>query len=29
LIDPQLQGILWLRNKFKEDFSVIRFGQKR
>ncbi|KAK2951927.1 putative Dynein beta chain, ciliary [Blattamonas nauphoetae] len=29
LIDPQLQGIQWIRNKFAEDLTVIRMGAHR
>ncbi|XP_071882010.1 dynein axonemal heavy chain 9 isoform X5 [Anas platyrhynchos] len=28
MVDPQLQGIKWIKNKYGEDLRVIRIGQK-
>ena len=28
MVDPQLQGIKWIKNKYEEDLRVIRIGQK-
>lgn len=28
LVDPQLQGIKWIKAKYGEDLRVIRIGQK-
>ena len=28
MIDPQLQGIKWIKNKYGKDLSIIRLGQK-
>ena len=28
MIDPQLQGIKWIKNKFGKDLTVIRLGQR-
>lgn len=28
MVDPQLQGIKWIKNKYGEDLRVIRIGQR-
>lgn len=28
MVDPQLQGIKWIKNKYGEDLWVTRIGQK-
>lgn len=28
MVDPQLQGIKWIKNKHGEDLQVIRIGQR-
>lgn len=28
MVDPQLQGIKWIKNKYGDDLKVIRTGQK-
>lgn len=28
MVDPQLQGIKWIKNKYGEELKVIRIGQK-
>ena len=28
IIDPQLQGIKWIKSRFSKDLTVIRLGQK-
>lgn len=28
MIDPQLQGIKWIKNKYGDDLKVVRLGQK-
>lgn len=28
MIDPQLQGIKWIKNKYGDELKVIRLGQK-
>ena len=28
MIDPQLQGIKWIKNRFEKRLTVIRIGQK-
>eukprot|EP00061_Rhincodon_typus_P016574 g44866.t1 len=28
VIDPQLQGINWIKNKYGEDLRVVRIGQR-
>ena len=28
MVDPQLQGIKWIKNKYGEDLRVVRIGQK-
>lgn len=28
IVDPQLQGIKWIKNKYGEDLRVIRIGQR-
>lgn len=28
MVDPQLQGIKWIKNKYGEDLQVIRIGQR-
>lgn len=28
MIDPQLQGLKWIKQKYGEDLKVIRLGQK-
>lgn len=29
IVDAQLQGIKWIKNKYKTDLKAIRLGQKR
>lgn len=28
MIDPQLQGIKWIKSKYADDLRVVRLGQK-
>ena len=28
IIDPQLQGIRWIKNKYKDNLKVVRLGQR-
>lgn len=28
MIDPQLQGIKWIKNRFEKKLTVIRIGQR-
>ena len=28
MVDPQLQGIKWIKNKYGDDLKVIRIGNK-
>lgn len=28
MIDPQLQGIKWIKHKYGDDLKVVRLGQK-
>lgn len=28
MIDPQLQGIKWIKSKYGEDLKILRLGQK-
>lgn len=28
IIDPQLQGIKWIKNKYGDDLQIVRLGQK-
>lgn len=28
MVDPQLQGIKWIKNKYGDDLRVIRIGQR-